>query len=68
MRDFITLLNCASTNWLDKKWAKNERKRRMVKELLLIEKYFPNKSNKQKAQIMGISYCYYCILKRRYLK
>ena len=67
MKDYITLLNCTQNNWLDKTWVKGEKKKRRIKELLLIEKYFPNKSNKQKAQIMGFTYCYYCILKRRYL-
>ena len=70
MADLIFAYEVQKTNWLNPDWLK-ARKREIHRNDLLcqvasLEFYFPNKTNHEKAKIMGISVHYYYKLKRGY--
>lgn len=62
----IIFENWPTTNWLDKDWVKTKHQENQIKELMLIEDWFPRAGGKRKAQIMGISTGYYYQLMAKY--
>ena len=64
--DYITFYNWSNTYWIDKEWAKIESMKRQRENLILIDKYFPKCTNRQKANKIGMSYGYYMQLRKEY--
>jgi len=54
------------TNWLDKNWAKAKKIEIQRRQLEDIEFFFPNLTNRQKAEKAGVGYVWYMQLRKRY--
>jgi len=70
MSDIIFAYQVPDTNWLNPAWRKFKRKEIFESErasnFILLDKYFPDITNKEMAKKLGISEGYYRLLRKRY--
>jgi len=66
MTDIIFEYRQGETNWLNPIWAKAEKRRRLQSNVIWVENYYTDWTNKQKANRIEISESYYKALKNKF--